>query len=153
MTSSFYTRALFSPERSVKHFLLPASWCVTRYSGCSSRGCSVCSDSLSPLCSLIIDSTKHHLCNLLSEMVLRSGSPIVCAKLYCSQQAKHVPAWHFLAGSLSSPLVITIVLLTVTVQDTFSLQHIKHGVPWRLHEYLIYFLCFVFCIMKYSVGG
>lgn len=101
----------FSPERSVKHFLLPASWCVTCYSGGSSRGCSLCSDSLSPLCSLIIDSTKHHLCNMLNETGLRSGSPIVSAKLYCSQQAKHVPAWHFLAGYLSSPLVITIVHL------------------------------------------
>lgn len=101
----------FSPKRSVKRFFFPAGWCVTRYSGGSSRGWSDCFDPLSPSCSLIIDSSKHHLCNLLNEMGLRSGSPIVSAKLYCSQQAKHVPAWHFLAGYLSSPLVITIVHL------------------------------------------
>lgn len=45
------------------------------------------------------------------------------------------------------------VLLTVTTQATFSLKHIKHGIPWRLQQSFIYFLCFVLCIMKYSVGG
>lgn len=45
------------------------------------------------------------------------------------------------------------VLLTVTTQATFSLKRIKHSIPWRLHQSFIYFLCFVLCIMKYSVGG
>lgn len=45
------------------------------------------------------------------------------------------------------------VLLTVTTQAMFSLKHIKRSIPWRLHQSFIYFLCFVLCIMKYSVGG
>lgn len=100
---------------------------------------------------LITGSPGQHLCSLWTEQVSEVEAPL--RGLVCLARSLYSRGIFWLCHRPSCCRDRTLMLLTGTVQDTFSLKRIKHGVLWRLHQYLIYSLCFVFCIMKYSVGG